>query len=340
MREVPSGWLLRYLHANGASFFFIVVYIHVFRGIYYSSYAQPREFVWLTGVIILLLMIITAFIGYVLPWGKQFCPIGLVHCFFHSLFLLAQQCKKKTLSFLRSVFFLHCCARRNNETVQIEKDKMCLFPFILPKTKAENRIGPHNKDIISIIVGSLLGDGWGEKRINSTRFHIHCSQKNVEYLMWLHKFLSTRGYCSPIKPKINKQIATKGAIYYSIKIKTWSFSSFNWIYNMFYKNQVKVVPLNISNYLTPLALAIWFMDDGSKHTSGVLFHTNSFKKEEVELLQKVLMGLYKLTSTLHKKEHKDPSRGYLIYIPKRDLPLFISIIESHIVPSMRYKLGL
>jgi ubiquinol-cytochrome c reductase cytochrome b subunit len=71
MRDVPSGWLLRYLHANGASFFFIVVYVHVFRGIYYSSYAQPRELVWLTGVVILLLMIITAFIGYVLPWGQM-----------------------------------------------------------------------------------------------------------------------------------------------------------------------------------------------------------------------------------------------------------------------------
>lgn len=74
MRDVPSGWLLRYLHANGASFFFIVVYIHIFRGIYYSSYAQPRELVWLIGVVILLLMILTAFIGYVLPWGLVFGP--------------------------------------------------------------------------------------------------------------------------------------------------------------------------------------------------------------------------------------------------------------------------
>jgi ubiquinol-cytochrome c reductase cytochrome b subunit len=71
MRDVPSGWLLRYIHANGASFFFIVVYLHMFRGFYYSSYSQPREAVWLLGVIILLLMIMTAFIGYVLPWGQM-----------------------------------------------------------------------------------------------------------------------------------------------------------------------------------------------------------------------------------------------------------------------------
>lgn len=70
MRDVPNGWLLRYLHQNGQSLFFIVVYMHLFRGLYYTSYAQPREQVWLIGVVILLVMILTAFIGYVLPWGK------------------------------------------------------------------------------------------------------------------------------------------------------------------------------------------------------------------------------------------------------------------------------
>lgn len=71
MRDVEGGWLLRYMHANGASMFFIVVYIHIFRGLYYGSYASPRELLWCLGVIILLLMIITAFIGYVLPWGQM-----------------------------------------------------------------------------------------------------------------------------------------------------------------------------------------------------------------------------------------------------------------------------
>nr|YP_009710070.1 apocytochrome b [Coleochaete scutata]QFU80175.1 apocytochrome b [Coleochaete scutata] len=71
MRDVEGGWLLRYMHANGASMFFIVVYLHLFRGLYYGSYASPRELVWCLGVVILLLMIITAFIGYVLPWGQM-----------------------------------------------------------------------------------------------------------------------------------------------------------------------------------------------------------------------------------------------------------------------------
>ena len=70
MTDVPSGIILRYGHANGASLFFVVVYLHILRGLYYSSGNQPREMVWITGVVILLLMIITAFIGYVLPWGQ------------------------------------------------------------------------------------------------------------------------------------------------------------------------------------------------------------------------------------------------------------------------------
>jgi len=71
MRDVNYGWLIRYIHMNGASFFFIVTYIHIFRGLYFGSYKRPRELLWMLGVIILLLMMATAFMGYVLPWGQM-----------------------------------------------------------------------------------------------------------------------------------------------------------------------------------------------------------------------------------------------------------------------------
>jgi quinol-cytochrome oxidoreductase complex cytochrome b subunit len=71
MRDVNYGWLMRRMHANGASFFFVAVYIHIFRGMYYGSYKQPREVLWILGVIIFLLMMATAFMGYVLPWGQM-----------------------------------------------------------------------------------------------------------------------------------------------------------------------------------------------------------------------------------------------------------------------------
>jgi ubiquinol-cytochrome c reductase cytochrome b/c1 subunit len=71
MRDVNYGWMIRYMHANGASMFFMAVYIHMFRGMYYGSYKAPREVLWMLGVIIFLVMMATAFMGYVLPWGQM-----------------------------------------------------------------------------------------------------------------------------------------------------------------------------------------------------------------------------------------------------------------------------
>ena len=71
MRDVNWGWFIRYMHANGASMFFVLVYFHIGRGLYYGSYTKPREMVWGVGVVILIVMMATAFIGYVLPWGQM-----------------------------------------------------------------------------------------------------------------------------------------------------------------------------------------------------------------------------------------------------------------------------
>ena len=71
MRDVNYGWLMRYLHMNGATMFFALVYIHIFRGLYYGSYKAPREILWIIGVLILFTMMATAFVGYVLPWGQM-----------------------------------------------------------------------------------------------------------------------------------------------------------------------------------------------------------------------------------------------------------------------------
>ena len=71
MRDVNYGWLIRYLHSNGASMFFLAVYIHMFRGLYYGSYKAPREMLCILGVIVYLLMMVTGFLGYTLPWGQM-----------------------------------------------------------------------------------------------------------------------------------------------------------------------------------------------------------------------------------------------------------------------------
>lgn len=86
MRDVNYGWLMRYTHAVGASMFFLAVYIHIFRGLYYGSYKAPREILWIIGVIILLLMIVTAFMGYSLPWGQMsFWAVTVITNLFSSL---------------------------------------------------------------------------------------------------------------------------------------------------------------------------------------------------------------------------------------------------------------
>ncbi|HWD50307.1 MAG TPA: cytochrome b N-terminal domain-containing protein [Rhizomicrobium sp.] len=86
MRNINYGWLLRYMHSNGASFFFIAVYIHMFRGLYYGSYKAPREILWILGVILYLLMVATAFFGYVLPWGQMsFWGATVITNFFSAL---------------------------------------------------------------------------------------------------------------------------------------------------------------------------------------------------------------------------------------------------------------
>ena len=70
MRDVPGGWIIRYMHTTGASLFFIVVYLHMFRGLIYGSYQKPRELVWILGMLIFLTLMAEAFMGYVLPWGR------------------------------------------------------------------------------------------------------------------------------------------------------------------------------------------------------------------------------------------------------------------------------
>jgi quinol-cytochrome oxidoreductase complex cytochrome b subunit len=86
MRDVNYGWLMRYIHSNGASMFFVAVYIHMFRGLYFGSYKAPRELLWILGVIIYLLMMATAFFGYVLPWGQMsFWGATVITNFFSAL---------------------------------------------------------------------------------------------------------------------------------------------------------------------------------------------------------------------------------------------------------------
>lgn len=305
MVDVPSGVILRYAHANGASLFFTVVYLHVLRGLYYSSGNQPREIVWISGVVILLLMVITAFIGYVLPWG-QMSFWGILYC------------PKYDFIFVFVVF--------------IHPPKRLL---------AKQRIGPHNIDILSIIVGSLLGDSYAEKRNGSTRIHFQQESSNREHLLNCWKILNKGSYCSDIEPKIEERLGKEGKIRFLSRFKTYSFSSFNWIHDAFYLKGKKVVPLDLINLLTPLALAIWIMDDGTWQGSGVRIATNCFSFNENKLLSSLLNKKYNLFCTVVKNgKNKDQTIAYNIYIHKQSIIELQKIVKPFFVKSMLYKIGL
>ena len=208
--------------------------------------------------------------------------------------------------------------------------------FILPNFSPKTRIGPHNDDIISVLVGSLLGDCHAERLPSGgVRFRFKQSVKHKDYLFWLFDCLNKRGYCSNNLPlKFRQNLGEKFYEYY--RFDTYAYSNLLYIYKLFYvSNKRKVIPDNIEEYLTPLALAIWIMDDGTFKSPGVRIATNCFKKQEVELLVKALETKFQIKSTLHKN-----NGNYQLYIKKDSMSLLKTLVLPYIVPSMFYKLGL
>lgn len=123
---------------------------------------------------------------------------------------------------------------------------------------ADTRVGPHNINILCIITGSLLGDAHAERRVigNGTRVSFYQEARHSQYLLWLHSLVAGLGYCNPNTPKIRTRLGKNGLLRYIIRFHSFTYTSFNDIYDNWYSNGVKHVPVNISDYLSPLALAI------------------------------------------------------------------------------------
>jgi ubiquinol-cytochrome c reductase cytochrome b subunit len=158
------------------------------------------------------------------------------------------------------------------------------------RVPSHKRIGPHNKNILDFITGSLLGDGYLEKHGNGSRLCLQQEQSNKSYLFWLHQFLWNHGYCNFKIPDIKERIGNKSKIRYILRLKTWTYSSFNSIQNKWYKNNKKILPVNID--ISPLALAIWIMDNGSRLGKGLKLCTNNFTYDECKILQDKLITQY------------------------------------------------
>lgn len=153
--------------------------------------------------------------------------------------------------------------------------------------------------------------------------------------MWFHKFFALRGYCSVQAPKLFKQIKKNNFVYHGYKFRTYSFSSLTWLYEAFYINQVKHLPIELlSELLTPIALAIWFMDDGSVLGKGYKIATSCFQKEELDKLCLLLYNKYNLECSLHKD-----GKYFSLYIKSTSAKNFAKLVKPYIIDSIKYKLG-
>ena len=215
--------------------------------------------------------------------------------------------------------------------------------FWCNKLKSEQRIGPHTEFIQSFIIGHMLGNGHLEFRRGSTRLILHLGLSNREYIAWLVEIYIQNGYCKSKQLNLTKQIGKKGKVNFLTKISTFSFKSFNWLHELFYKpiyddttNTIfykKRIPQNVITYLTPQTLAIWLMNDGSKHNSGFILPTNSFTLEENYILQEAFLKRYKMKTILYKK-----GSNFIMYISPKEAKSLKYIIKPYVHKSMQYKL--
>lgn len=208
--------------------------------------------------------------------------------------------------------------------------------MISPRIRSLQRIGPHNKLISDLIIGSLLGDGYLERHGNGYRLCIQQENSNKEYLYWLHSLFANSGYCDFNKPLIQSRIGNKGVLRYVLLFKTWTYSSFYYFHNDFYYNGRKIVPSNLSSSssFSPLALAIWIMGNGSRAGQGLKLSTNSFTYKECEELSNILINSYGLIISIHKT---GTYNQYNLYIHKISLPVLWSITKQFIHPSLKFK---
>jgi hypothetical protein len=205
--------------------------------------------------------------------------------------------------------------------------------FIIPNIRSNKRIGPHSSEIYEFLFGSLLGDAHGDRLMSGgVRFRFKHSIIQKDYLFFKYNFLLERGYVNH-----NPPVFMKDKLGDSYRFDTYCYSNLLWFYQIFYKNKIKVLPeFNyLIQFLTPLALAIWIMDDGTFKSPGVRIAINNFTKEEGERLIEILRIKYSIESSLQKNNDR-----YQLYIKKESMKILIDLVKPYFHPTMLYKLGL
>ena len=188
-----------------------------------------------------------------------------------------------------------------------------------------------------ILIGTLLGDACIEKNGKHCRIKFDHSLAQKEYVLWKQNKL--KDFCTSKLTCCNVFDPRTKRIYSHVRFNTRSIEAFDKYYPMFYLDKGKRVPENISDLLkSPIALAVWYLDDGAKRTdcNALRIHTNFYPKSEQAVLIKMLHKNFGIIAKLHKVKNEE----YVIYIPSEESKRFCKIIEPIVseIPSMRYKL--
>lgn len=188
----------------------------------------------------------------------------------------------------------------------------------------------------AIIIGTILGDGCLECRNKNVRLRLEHGIKQEKYLLW--KFKELKSIITGRPMQVHALHSKSRSYYDSLRIYTFSDKSLNIFWKLFYRNNKKVIPQNISKLLNdPLSLAVWFMDDGYKRNDCNAFriNTDSFKESEQNVLCQILKNNFGIDSSIHRK-----GKYWNIYIPQSSSKKFVEIVKPYIIPSMKYKIAL
>lgn len=215
-------------------------------------------------------------------------------------------------------------------------DLVCiLVPLSLDKKPKTIKLDDIPLDIKETIVGLALGDLYIRRRNLNTCLCFKQGIVNRDYI--IHLYTIFQEYCKMSPRTYNATL--KGKVHQSIVFDTLTYPAFNYFHELFYKDKIKIVPLNIQELLTPRGLAYWAMDDGGADRSGFIFYTNSFTLKEVTLLVNVLKNKFDLNCSIHTRNDK-VNKPNMVYIKADSWDKFKAIIEPYVIPHFSYKLQL
>lgn len=202
----------------------------------------------------------------------------------------------------------------------------------IEKCKSTLRLSEEQKEVL---IGILLGDATLETQNGGRtyRLKIEHSLKQKAYAEHLYKLFNDWARTKPWERKVT---LPNGKTYTNIVFSTLSHSSLRFYAHQFYRGRVKVVPRLVERWLTPKAVAYWFMDDGSiksKQSKGVIFNTHGYQKHEIKRLIEVLLEKFHLEAKLRSQKE-----GYQIYVSGKSYDNFTKLVLPHILPEMTYKI--